>query len=73
MDGTRVSLSSGEFFFVDAEPEEVQERLDCWVPGKPFHLVRIGGRIVNPIQVAQIEEARSIDTMHTPERLEVPA
>lgn len=76
---TRVSLSSGEFFYVDADLEELEGYLtwelvgeddhDPWERRDPFRRVRIGSRLVNPAQVAQITR-EEMSTIHTPERLE---
>lgn len=60
---TRVSLSSGEFFYVDAEPDALVDRLNN------KGIVSVGGRFVNPAQVAQITR-EEMSTIHTPERLE---
>lgn len=60
----RVSLSSGEEFYVDAPLEDVRDLFT----GSEF--VRVGGRIVNPAQVAQITIDRDVASIHTPETLE---
>ena len=64
MSATQVSLSSGETFFVDAPPHRVEKALDGGV------FVRIGGRIVNSLQVVQLTVAREIPSIYTPEPLE---
>lgn len=59
----RVSLSSGESFYVDAPAVELARALEG------SGLVAIGGRIVNPLQVAQIFEDE-VPSIFTPEKLE---
>ena len=66
MRGTRVEPASGEHFFVDASPDEVAgflEERDLRIP------VRLGGRLVNPTQVAQLLFEHDIPSIYTPERL----
>lgn len=64
MPAVRVSLSSGEFFFVAADLDQMEKRLNT------RRLVRIGGRSVNSTQVAQLTVERDVPSIHTPEILE---
>lgn len=52
--GTRVALSSGDHFWVEADRQGVLNVLNRWVPGAPFNFVGIGVRTVNPAQIAQL-------------------
>lgn len=61
--GIRVSLSSGETFYVDAEIGEVAAVLSKRA------LVRVGSRFVNATQVAQIT-VDNVPSIETAERLD---
>lgn len=62
--GTRVSLASGDHFFVaDADPADVHAVL------KGRSLIALGHRYVNPALVAQLTFER-IPSIEIPERLE---
>jgi hypothetical protein len=63
---TCVSLSSGETFYVDAHIDDVVALLG---DANLYRLAAIGGRYVNPLQVAQIT-VEPMSTIHTPEKLE---
>lgn len=65
MRGVRVSLSSGDVFYVDATLDEVMAALSA----RRFN--PIGGRFVNAAQVAQLV-ASDIPSVEIPETLEVP-
>lgn len=63
MIATRVALSSGESFYVDADRDDVVGVLSAG------GLVRIGGRYVNVSQVTQIT-VEEMSSIHIPENLE---
>ena len=63
MIGIRVSLSSGDMFWLDCSLEQAMSALDH------EGLVEIGGRAVNPQQVAQLT-IEQIPSIESPERLE---
>ena len=67
--GVRVSLSSGDHFYVDAEFIKVAHRL--FGNGRVFPcLIPVGNRHVNPVQVAQLEYHREIPSVEVVETLE---
>lgn len=69
MIATRVYLSSGDSFYVDADKDEVVGVLGAGrVVLSSARLVAVGGRYVNPLQVTQIL-SEEMSTIHVAERL----
>lgn len=63
MTGVRVALSSGDFFYVDA----TLDVLVNWL-FEPEGVVRVGGRYVNPQQIAQLTVV-DVPSVEIPETL----
>ena len=62
MIGVRVALSSGDLFWLDCSLPEAMRAL------RGDELIEIGGRAVNPSQVAQLT-IEPIPSIESPERL----